>query len=538
MSTSYVAMGGAASQQTQGRFALHSERDADLHTQHHWAGAPTTANGSSSAATDATAADGDDLLVDLSCNCCCRCARTAKGRPRSCCSPVSVAIALAVAVLGLVIGCVAYSVTTLSHLITFCSELKAAVIAIPVVTGFLWLLGVALLMRSYRHRRQAFQAAMARASITHACDDEGAVGLLEGDVASSGARRCTCRRLTRFTISAAFWLIFALLNVLIIGTFSALLFMENHTLPKDSGTLRLGGGDLSAPVTISRTKHGVLHIESQDADSAAHDDYDLFYAQGVAHAQERLWQMEFQRGVGAGRLSELVGYNEDALQIDRLARTMGFYAKAESSIASLSDRSRRIIGAYCDGVNSYLHSDALSLPLEFWVLGLSRPADWVAADVLVWTKIVSYMLSGNLDQELLRWDLHVLLGVEWERMEQLMPAYDETKFPTVLDASDIPAEDMRGFDHTKNPRPEPMTLWTKSEQGKAYLAQLEEARGAGALRSGGAKAGPARLHSGTGSAFSTFRRVFGPSTASNNWSSSKLKLKPSCAVVACVWIII
>lgn len=37
----------------------------------------------------------------------------------------------------------------------------------------------------------------------------------------------------------------------------------------------------------------------------ASTEYDLFFAQGVIHAQQRFWQMEFQRRVGAGRLSEV-----------------------------------------------------------------------------------------------------------------------------------------------------------------------------------------------------------------------------------------
>ena len=43
------------------------------------------------------------------------------------------------------------------------------------------------------------------------------------------------------------------------------------------------------------------HIVSRESD------LDVFYALGFVHAQDRLWQMEFQRHVASGTLSELFG---------------------------------------------------------------------------------------------------------------------------------------------------------------------------------------------------------------------------------------
>ena len=53
---------------------------------------------------------------------------------------------------------------------------------------------------------------------------------------------------------------------------------------------------------------------------------DMFFAQGFVHAQDRLWQMELQRRVSQGRLSELLGRgpNGAVFEIDRCARTFGW----------------------------------------------------------------------------------------------------------------------------------------------------------------------------------------------------------------------
>src|SRR5262249_16409319 len=69
-------------------------------------------------------------------------------------------------------------------------------------------------------------------------------------------------------------------------------------LPQMSGTIAVQGPD--APVEILRDAEGVPHIY-------ARTESDALFGLGYAHAQDRLWQMEFQRRIGNGRLSEILG---------------------------------------------------------------------------------------------------------------------------------------------------------------------------------------------------------------------------------------
>ena len=57
----------------------------------------------------------------------------------------------------------------------------------------------------------------------------------------------------------------------------------------------------------------------------AQDESDAFFAQGYLHAKFRLWQMEFQTLVAAGRLTEVLGAGPDSafLNNDRSMRRMG-----------------------------------------------------------------------------------------------------------------------------------------------------------------------------------------------------------------------
>src|SRR3989304_1292811 len=71
-----------------------------------------------------------------------------------------------------------------------------------------------------------------------------------------------------------------------------------RSLPQTSGRLRLRG--LHGHAEVLRDRWGVPHIYAQDV-------HDLYFAQGFCHAQDRLWQMEFNRRLASGRLSGWLG---------------------------------------------------------------------------------------------------------------------------------------------------------------------------------------------------------------------------------------
>src|SRR3990167_6758850 len=78
------------------------------------------------------------------------------------------------------------------------------------------------------------------------------------------------------------------------------------SLPLLDGQLALPG--LRAPVEVLIDGNGVPSAYSRDPD-------DAWFAAGVLHARDRLWQMELYRRVTRGRLSEVMG--ERTLPIDQ-----------------------------------------------------------------------------------------------------------------------------------------------------------------------------------------------------------------------------
>lgn len=201
----------------------------------------------------------------------------------------------------------------------------------------------------------------------------------------------------------------AVLAFLLFGGAGGYLWLRT-SLPEISGTIRVAG--LSGPVEIVRDREGIPHISAKSAD-------DAYFGLGFAHAQDRLFQMDFMRRLGAGRLSEVMG--KPTIRIDKLMRTLGLYRLAEETVSRVSPDTRAALEAYAAGVNAFMDSRAGSLPIEFVFLWY-KPERWKPADSLVWGRMMAFRLSGNWGDEALRARLSGKLPPQ--QIEELWPELD------------------------------------------------------------------------------------------------------------------
>lgn len=192
----------------------------------------------------------------------------------------------------------------------------------------------------------------------------------------------------------------ACLLLLLVVLAGAGLWWLRTGVPAESGTVALDG--LSGPVRVYRDSHGVPTIFAQS-------DGDAYFALGWLHARDRLWQMEMQRRIGAGRLSELIG--GAGLRFDKLMRTLGIYRLAEADVAAQSPETRAALDRYAAGVNAWIDGHPGALPPEFTLLW-TRPEPWQPADSLVWSKLMALQLSANYRDEILRAQVIARLGPE------------------------------------------------------------------------------------------------------------------------------
>jgi penicillin amidase len=213
-------------------------------------------------------------------------------------------------------------------------------------------------------------------------------------------------------------LVLALVGVIVMGAITT-----QRGWPVTTGTLTVPG--LHRPVIVQRDSSGIIQITAEDR-------HDLFLAQGYTHAQERMWQMEISRRIGAGRLSELFGKSQ--VDTDTYIRTLGWRVAAERDLAAMSRESVAIMQAYADGVNAWItqHDGQLSTP--FVVAGLLSGTGgvggftlepWTPLDTATWQKVQAWSLGGNVDAEIFRLLADARLG-DPAKTDQLFPEYRDS----------------------------------------------------------------------------------------------------------------
>ena len=181
------------------------------------------------------------------------------------------------------------------------------------------------------------------------------------------------------------------------------------SLPKTQGELSLAGA--KAPIRIERDAHGIPSIFAGSV-------HDAVFGLGVAHAQDRLWQMETHRRIGAGRMAELFG--EPALDADRFLRALAVRRAAAAQWKNLPAESKDLVLAYTAGVNAVILSGLRALPPEFAILR-AQPEPWDPVDSLAWAIMMAWDLGGNWNTELLR--LRLALQMPVARVNDMVPPY-------------------------------------------------------------------------------------------------------------------
>lgn len=153
-----------------------------------------------------------------------------------------------------------------------------------------------------------------------------------------------------------------------------------------SGDLQMAG--LEGNVDVYLDDRLVPHV-------FAEVERDAYFVQGYLHARFRLWQMEFQTLVAAGRASEVIG--EVAVNHDREFRRLGMVYAAENSLRAMeaNDTTRMACDAYTAGVNAYIGTLTESkLPLEYKMLGY-YPEKWTNLKSALFLKYMSYDLAAH-----------------------------------------------------------------------------------------------------------------------------------------------
>ena len=167
--------------------------------------------------------------------------------------------------------------------------------------------------------------------------------------------------------------------------------------------------DANTGFEVLRDDRGIPHVRAASTD-------DAFFGQGWVHAQDRLWQLDYDRRRAAGRAAEWLG--PDALPQDALLRRMGIARSARADYEGLHQgdpaqaATRAMFDAFAAGVNAWMARAASTglLPLEYGLLG-EEPEPWMPWDGCAIYK-VRHALMGTMGDKLWRARVAATLGPE------------------------------------------------------------------------------------------------------------------------------
>ncbi|WP_265111370.1 penicillin acylase family protein [Halosolutus halophilus] len=139
--------------------------------------------------------------------------------------------------------------------------------------------------------------------------------------------------------------------------------------------------------TVRVDEYGVPHVAADDESAA-------YFAVGYVQAFDRPFQLDLQRRVMRGQLSEIVG--EATLSDDEFHVAMDFAGAAEATWGTVAETpAGPLVEAYADGVNAAMERERLSL--EFELLDY-EPREWTPVDSMLMAKQISWDLTGDFGE--------------------------------------------------------------------------------------------------------------------------------------------
>ncbi len=181
---------------------------------------------------------------------------------------------------------------------------------------------------------------------------------------------------------------------------------QQAAIPPLSGTVTVRG--IEKPVVITRDQWGIPHVRAETT-------ADVFFGQGFAMAQDRLFQMEYDRLRARGETASVAG--SQALPWDTFARRARLGAAARRGYEALDAESRAMLTVHAAGVNAFLTSCS-ARPVELQALG-HEPDTWQAWDAIA-VFLARHVLFATFHHKLFRARVAAALGAQalaWFRQE-------------------------------------------------------------------------------------------------------------------------
>lgn len=201
--------------------------------------------------------------------------------------------------------------------------------------------------------------------------------------------------------------------VIIIGSF----YILESSLPVYSGEISVD--NIDNKVEIFRDDFAIPYINAKS-------DLDAYFALGYIHAQDRLFQMDFNRRAGEGRLSEIFG--SKTIFFDKMFRTLGLFEIVKKSYAAFDEETKKKLIAYSNGVNEFINNAPEKYTIEFDILRY-KPEKWKPEHSLLISKLIAWELNISWWSDIALTHLIQKLGPA--KVSDILPNFDENA-PTII----------------------------------------------------------------------------------------------------------
>lgn len=214
--------------------------------------------------------------------------------------------------------------------------------------------------------------------------------------------------------------------LLLIGSLPVILHflfwgMVNQKSPKYSGEIR--NNYLTSKVVVIRDKYGIPHITGEDAKST-------YFALGYTMAQDRIFQMELQRRIGKGELTEIFG--DKLIPTDQFLKSLLLKKSAEEYVAEtsrLAPEAWEELDHFLAGVNAFVVEG--NLPIEFTILGIN-PKPFQRVDAISFLFYMGFSFAEGIKSD----SLYSILesDISGRVVSELFPRYDFETNASILES--------------------------------------------------------------------------------------------------------
>lgn len=190
--------------------------------------------------------------------------------------------------------------------------------------------------------------------------------------------------------------------------------------PRYQGEVR--SKTLSAKATVTRDAIGIPHIIGEDAKSA-------YFALGFTMAQDRIFQMELQRRIGKGELTEIFG--EKLIPTDKFLKSLLLKQSAEKYVSQknpIYPEAWQQLDWFLEGVNHFLETEPL--PIEYTILGI-KPRSFDRVDAVSFLFYMGFSFAEGIKSD----SLYSIMESELvgRSSSELFPRYDFETNASILE---------------------------------------------------------------------------------------------------------